>query len=249
MSADSGGVIDAFIGVVDSNGKAVMAESLSNTLANNKAINELIAKGITELEVKYGRLVVKGNVTEAFDIVLDLDVYETNPQTGDRVDERAEKITLRFIPAEQEGGGDPEEDTLDPAEWTKELTSEATGTYLLRIPLHDLTSAETALVTGINVSVTNADISDAEAVFEDGGAYLLVTLTTTTPETAAITGIDFNVGGDAKTYSFANTTLGSIPDAPLQPAPSGGGGGGCVSGASALALCAVLPMTICKRRP
>jgi X-Pro dipeptidyl-peptidase len=133
------------------------------------------------------------------------------------------------------------DDELDPSTWTKELTNEAAGTYLLRIPL-GLTSAETAQVTGIDVSTVNAAISGKEAVFENGQAYLLITLSADVPDTALITGIDFNVGGIHYTYSFSVPLSAIRDETPTSPS------GGCNSGLGALALWAALPFIVRKKR-
>jgi Synergist-CTERM protein sorting domain-containing protein len=212
---------------------------------------------VTDYEIKEGHrlgLILYGSDPEftnrpynptTFTVEIGPDSYLSLPIAGEFKTNEAEE------PGEPEEPGYPEEDELDQSTWTKELTDEAAGTYLLRIPL-GLTSAETAQVTGIAVSVTDAAVSDTEAVFEGGQGYLLITLMTATPDTALITGIDFNVGGAPYTYSFS-ASLGSIrdvtPTPPTPPTPpTSSGGGGCAAGTAALALCAAIPFIARKRR-
>jgi Synergist-CTERM protein sorting domain-containing protein len=250
--APDGGAIDALIAVVDRDGAALRVSSIVNSLANTKVFNDLLTRGIEVFEVFDGKLLIKGAADEPFEVELELNAYTPLAEEYGAVagSERVERTLLRFISTEDDDDDD-DGPTIDLSSWTKELTDEAAGTYLLRVPL-GLTSAETAQVTGIAVTVTDATVSGTEAVFEDGQGYLLVTLTTATPDTAVITGIDFSVGSTPYTYSFS-AQLDSIRDETPTPAPptpptSGGGSGGCAAGAAALTLCVAIPFIARKKK-
>jgi Synergist-CTERM protein sorting domain-containing protein len=213
---------------------------------------------VTDYEIKEGHklgFILYGSDAEytnrpynptTFTVEIGPDSYLSLPIVGEFKTDEAEE------PQDPEDPEDPVHDELDPSTWTRELIDEAAGTYLLSVPL-GLTSAETAQVTAINVSVTNATVSDKDAVFENGQGYLKIELTTATPDTAVITEIDFSVGGDLYTYSFS-TSLGAIrdvtPETPTPPDPptTSGGSGGCNAGLGALVLCAALPLIVRKRR-
>lgn len=155
------------------------------------------------------------------------------------VSQEAETNALETLAA----GGHTGTPYIDGIDRTEPGSVNALTSFTLDVQHDAAADGDLTMTINLSASINVAEGSSLYAFIPYSGDPQKFGSFVCTPANGAnITSVTFTVTGYARFFSEAPVILASVKDSAPQPAPSGGGSGGCSAGWGALALLAVVPL-------